>query len=58
MTCACYLRRLREKKKIMNKIEQKRRRANEGRGERRRRGVQTEKENREMERGERNARVV
>lgn len=32
----------------MNKIEQKRRRANEGRGERRRRGVQTEKENREM----------
>lgn len=42
----------------MNKIEQKRRRANEGRGERRRRGVQTEKENREMERGERNARVV
>lgn len=41
----------------MNKIEQKRR-ANEGRGERRRRGVQTEKENREMERGERNARVV
>lgn len=57
MTCACYLRRLREKKEIM-KIEQKRRRVNEGRGERRRRGVQTEKENREMERGERNARVV